>query len=302
MFMKKLTKERIKAPFLAAVPMIIVLVFSVIAILVVTIISLAVGKDPDNISEWTDFLCMEFAMLAGAATAVALVNKRNKTRLRDFMKIKDFDIMVPIMLLLFGWSAGEICDHIGALVLSQFMTVEPNVTDLSHVTSILSAVICAPIFEELLFRFAGSELGKGAYSIPVICVANSIFFAAVHGYNIQGFGNVLVGAVCMAYVYCKTGNLLYTMLEHALHNALCIIDFEQFSLFGTPLYYEKNGFVFSGWWWLAINAVVLVVCLVYYFKVFRKKYVDDKFKVNRETGLPDTAIAAEEIAEDTVTA
>ncbi len=287
--MKKLTKERIKTPFLSVVPMIMVLVFTFVAIIALTVIQLAMGIDPDG--EWNetvDFLFTEFGMFTGAVVAVTLVRSRNKTRFRDFIHIKNFDIMVPIMLMIFTWSVGEVCDHFSGLILSQFMTIEPNAEHSRDIIGIIGAVICAPIFEEIIFRFGGCEITKGAYSVPVICIANGIFFAAVHGYNIQGFGNVLIGGVCAAYVYCKTGNLLYTMLEHAIHNAVCFINFGDISLFGDPLYYEQNGFILGAWWWVAYNAVLVVVCLVYYFKIFRKKYSEDKFAVNKETGLPDT--------------
>lgn len=287
--MKQLTKTRIKSTFFSALPMGIYLAFAVIAIIASTIILMAVtGSEESN--DWVDLITNVISIAMGALTAIALVKSRNNTKLRDFAFVKNFDWAVPVMLTLFGYSAGEVLDHFGGLILSGFMTVEPNRGIEVILPNVISAVIVAPIFEELIFRFGGCELTKGAYPLPVICIANGLFFAAVHGYNIQGFGNVTIVGITMAYVYCKTGNILYTMIPHALHNALCCLPFEELSLFGTPVYMEKNGFVLGGWWWVAINAVITAVCLVYYFKVFRKKYTEDKFAVNHETGLPDTAI------------
>ena len=290
--MKQLTKTRIKSTFFSALPMGIYLVFAVIAIIVSMIILMAVtGSDESN--EWIDLITHVVSIAMGALTAMALVKSRNNTKLRDFAFIKNFDWAAVIMLTLFGFSAGEVLDHFGGLILSNFMTVEPNRGIEVTLPNVISAVIIAPLFEELIFRFGGCELTKGAYSMPVICIANGLFFAAVHGYNIQGFANVMVFGITAAYVYCKTGNILYTIITHSLHNAICCISFDEFSLFGTPVYTEKNGFILGGWWWVAINTVITAACLVYYFKVFRKKYTEDKFDVNYDTGLPDTAIEKE---------
>ena len=150
---------------------------------------------------------------------------------------------------------------------------------------IISAVICAPIFEELICRFGWCELARGAYSLPIICIANGIFFSLPHMYNIQGFINVFIGGLCSAYVYCKTRNILYVIIRHALHNALCCIDLE--IIFGEYATHE-NGFIQYSWQYLAVNAVLVIISVIYFVKVFRKKYTENYFEVNRETGLAIT--------------
>lgn len=280
--MKKLTKQRIVKPLLAVSPFAVYIAFAFILAIAVAFICEAMGMSADEVENlplikdgWLDELCIGIA----AIFAISLVKKVNKVSIKEVISVKNFDIAVPLMLTVFAWSFGEVADHFCGLVLSNFMTVEPNKSIPLGFAGIVVAVICAPIFEEIIFRFAGTELPKGAYSMPIICIANSLYFAAVHGYNVQGFLNVFVGGVCMAYVYCKTGNLLYTMIEHAIHNALCFIPLNVF-------YYEKNGFMLGKWYWVAANAAAVVVCIVYYFKVFSKKYTENHFEVNRETGLP----------------
>lgn len=280
--MKKLTKQRIVKPLLAVSPFLIYIVFTFVLAVVICFIFGMAGLDADEIEKlplitdgWLDELCIGIA----AVFAFALVKKVNRAKIKEVIRVKDFDFSVPLMLTAFAWSFGEIADNFCGLVLSNFMTVEPNRSIPLGFAGIVTTVICAPIFEEIIFRFAGAELPRGAYSLPVICVANSLYFAAVHGYNVQGFLNVFIGGVCMTYVYCKTRNILYTMIEHAIHNALCFIPLNAF-------YYEKNGFILGKWYWIAANAVLLAACIIWYFKVFRKKYTENYFEVDRENGLP----------------
>lgn len=279
--MKQLTKNRINTPILSILPIVIYLILAAATGITAAVISEIIGMTEE---EFAENLFMQFAdqicMLIGALLCCLILKKHSGTRLKDVIGIKNFDIAVVLMLLLGTWAAGELCDHFGGLILSQFMTVEPNRTVTPEIPAIIGAVIIAPIVEELIFRYLGSEFPRGAYPMPVICIASGLFFSAMHLYNIQGFFNVLIGGIAASYVYCKTRNILYTMLEHAIHNALCFLPFDKW------FYYEKNGFVLSSWLWVIINTVILAAALVYYFKVFRKKYTENYFEVNRETGLP----------------
>lgn len=295
--MTQLKKQRLISPFLSLSPLLFYLTLSSVALTVIMIILLvpkfAQGGtfDPMTLIEdlttnpavmLTDQVCM----LLGAIIGCFLIRKRNRTSFKKVLSFQNFDITVPIMLLIFSWSMGEVCDHFGGLVLSNFMEVEPNRTLPEGWVGFVVGVIGAPIAEELMFRYCGLEFPRGAYSAWIICLANAIYFASMHLYNVQGFLNVFIGGFTMAYVYCKTRNLWYTLIEHALHNLLCLLP-----IFGN-VYYEKNGFVLGQWWWVAVNGVLLAVSLVYYFLYFRKKYNTDYFKVNTETGLPDPEFEA----------
>ncbi len=276
--MKKITKRRIAAPFLSVTPMLVNVAFSILFAVVVAVIdsSQLLQQDSSYENEYLSLAMDIFSTGIAVIFSCAIVKKVTNVNIKETLVFKNFDFSVPIMLTLFGFAAGKLSDHLVGLIFSSFMTVEPNRGMEFGLYSVISAVIIAPIAEEIMFRFAGCELGRGAYHIPVICIANALFFSACHGYNIQGFLNVFIGGVCAAYVYCKTRNILYTMLEHAIHNAVCFIP-------NDSTYYEKNGFVLSNWWSLLINAVIVVLCIVWYIKVFRKKYTENYFKV----GIPE---------------
>ncbi len=276
--MKKITKRRITAPLLSVTPMLVNVAFAFLFTVVVAVIdsSQLLQQDSSYENEYLSIAMDIFSTGIAVIFSCAIVKKVTNVNIKETLVFKNFDFSVPIMLTLFGFAAGELSDHLVGLILSNFMTVTPNSGMEFGLYSVISAVIIAPIAEEIMFRFAGCELGRGAYHIPVICIANALFFSACHGYNIQGFLNVFIGGVCAAYVYCKTRNILYTMLEHAIHNAVCFLP-------GDNHYYLRNGFVLSKWWFLLINAVIVVLCVVWYIKVFRKKYTENYFKV----GIPE---------------
>ncbi len=276
--MKKITKRRIVAPLLSVTPLLVEVAFMFLFAVVVAVIdsSLILQQDGSYENEYLSIAMEIFSTGIAVIFSCAIVKKVTKVNIKETLVFKNFDFSVPIMLTLFGFAAGELEDHLTGLIFSSFMTVEPDRGMEFGLYSVISAVIIAPIAEEIMFRFVGCELGRGAYHIPVICIANALFFSVCHGYNIQGFLNVFIGGVCAAYVYCKTRNILYTMLEHAIHNAVCFIPKDS-------VYYEKNGFVLSNWWFLLINAVIVVLCIVWYIKVFRKKYTENHFKV----GIPE---------------
>ena len=282
--MKALTKERIKKPLLCGVAFSFILIVPVILIMFAQIIGMFVVGENYEVSDNLVFIFTELGMLSASVIACSFVKKRHGTKLRETVKVKDFDFALPVMLMIFDWGVGEIIDHCTGLILSNFMVVEPNTIEIT-VISIISAVICAPIFEELICRFGWCELARGAYSLPIICIANGIFFSLPHMYNIQGFINVFIGGLCSAYIYCKTRNILYVIIRHALHSALCFCDLE--IIFGEYATHE-NGFIQYSWQYLAVNAVLVIISVIYFVKVFRRKYTENYFEVNRETGLAIT--------------
>ncbi len=283
--MKQFTKERIKKPLLCILSFGISFLVIVITSIVMIIADISF-EEGDIVFEIIIELAGEIGMLLSAVVACAFVRKRHGTTLKSTIKLKGFDPMVPLMLLIFDHGITELMSHCVGAVLSRFMTVEPNPAVELTLISVIGAVVFAPLFEEIICRFGWCELARGAYSLPVIVIGNGFLFSIVHLYNIQGFFNVLVGGMMMAYVYCKTRNILYTMIEHALYNASCFVDFGV--VFGDYSYME-NGFLMYEPRWLIFNAVLVAIGAVYFLTVFRKKYTENYFAIDRETGLALTA-------------
>lgn len=131
------------------------------------------------------------------------------------------------------------------------------------VVMIITAVIMAPIFEEIIFRGVIQKglMNKGVEPWKAI-LFSSIIFGVVHANPWQFVGAVLLGCV-LGLVYYKTKSLLLPMLLHGFNN-LCS------SLLIT---YTKNesfaeAFKVSEWIILAIG--IALFSLFYY--LFMKKY------------------------------
>lgn len=96
--------------------------------------------------------------------------------------------------------------------------VQTMIEDSDLWIDLLFLVILAPILEELFFRKLLCSkllvLGEG-YAILI----SSVIFGLSHGNFFQFAYTALVGAV-LAFIYVKTGRLIYTIIYHALLNLL----------------------------------------------------------------------------------
>jgi len=250
--MKELTKQRIVAAVLSVLPMGIYF----IVYLLLTIVSMAASTDSDMVN----VLLHAASMVIASVVMCMVLKKRTGKRFTDTLSVRDFDIVIPLLLLVFTWCAGEVLDGIVAGVCSEFMAVRQNPNPEITPAHIVSAIIVAPVFEEIINRYLGTEFAEEYYPLSVLCIANAFYFTILHGYNIQGVANVMVYGVCSAYVYLKTKRLFYLIPVHMCHNALCMIDYGNKMFFGSPINKEKNGFVLASPQWVLFNIAVAVVC------------------------------------------
>lgn len=261
--MKGQMRKRIVAILLSVLPMVIYLFLLVLFILIYALLQ---GDYPDKIF----FLINAVSMSLAAAIMCGVLRKQTGKRLKNVLSIRKFDLTLVLLLLIFTWCAGHVTDGIVAYLCSGFMTVASNASPTTSL-DIAEAILAAPILEEIIFRYLGTEFTEQYFPLPFICVANAVYFTLMHGYNIQGFANIMVFAVCMVYIYLKTRNLLYMILVHMLHNTACLLDYGDKPFLGSPIYSEKNGFVLGSPQWIIVNLVVAVVCAVIYLKKYRGK-------------------------------
>ncbi len=81
----------------------------------------------------------------------------------------------------------------------------------------LSAVLFAPIFEELFFRGALISFS----SIPLTCIASSVVFAAFHGAD--SFFQALLMGLVFSYFYISSKNIAVSIICHMVNNALALV-------------------------------------------------------------------------------
>ncbi|MCC7553264.1 MAG: CPBP family intramembrane metalloprotease [Methanobacteriaceae archaeon] len=93
--------------------------------------------------------------------------------------------------------------------------------------SLLSSVVVAPIFEELLFRGIFLQRLHIVFKITTAILITSILFGIVH--NFGGIISAIVFGICMCILYVKSQNILVPIFAHFLNNlfaeTIVIIDY-----------------------------------------------------------------------------
>lgn len=161
-----------------------------------------------------------------------------------------FTALIPTTGPFFGWFY-EFFQN-----LMQFMTDDP-------IVMVITAVIMAPIFEEIIFRgiIQKGLINNGVQPWKAIVFA-SIVFGLVHGNPWQFVGAVMLGCV-LGLVYYKTKSLLLPMLLHGFNN-LC----SSILIFYTKSENFADAFKVSEWVILGVG----IILLSSFYYLFMKKY------------------------------
>ncbi len=111
--------------------------------------------------------------------------------------------------------------------------LEPNTITLDSIRADLpfaaSAVLCAPVIEELSFRYmALTPFRKKSHRITVMIVV-SVIFGVLH---IRNWCSVILDALLLGTVFLKARNINYTILIHAFKN-LWVMPLTALSLLGV---------------------------------------------------------------------
>ncbi|MBE6023779.1 MAG: CPBP family intramembrane metalloprotease [Cellulosilyticum sp.] len=137
-------------------------------------------------------------------------------------------------------------DGIMGSILSVLYPMEPMQADVTSWVYYLSAIVVAPIFEELLFRYGLYNIIRQKMSHTFSMLLSAILFATIHGYQLQGFISCFVAAMVFTWIYRKTKDIRCSMLAHMSCNAFAIImnviQEAGIKLGGVPLQYGKNGY------------------------------------------------------------
>lgn len=143
-----------------------------------------------------------------------------------------------------------------------FTKLMEQLTD-DPVVMIITAVICAPIFEEIVFRgiIQKGLINKGIKPVNAIIIA-SVIFGLVHANPWQFVGAVLLGCV-LGLVYYKTKSLLLAMLLHGFNNLCSTI---------LIVYTKNESFAdaFKIPEWMILAGGVILFSVFYY--LFTRKY------------------------------
>jgi membrane protease YdiL (CAAX protease family) len=90
--------------------------------------------------------------------------------------------------------------------------------------AVLSAVVAAPFFEEVIFRGLLYATFRRRFGFLASALASALIFAAAHGYGWVGLVSVLWSGLVWAWAYERTRSLVPGMLAHAAVNLLATIS------------------------------------------------------------------------------
>lgn len=227
-----------------------------------------VSGDSDRISN----IFNSVAYLASGIFSIWFVKKTCGRTILQAVDFKHFDIFVLLFSIICPLSLSYVVMHLCGLILSSSTVIESNSSVALGIGLIVEAVIVAPLAEELIFRFGGIEILKREYKAPFAIIIVTVLFAVMHAYNIQGITAMLTISLIWTVVYYYTGNVIYTIAGHIIYNSLQLVDKSKLIIFGSPAYYLKNGFIMCSIPWLVIQLVILLVMVIYFVMIFRKKY------------------------------
>ena len=166
---------------------------------------------------------------------------------------------------------------VGEFVTSQIPTTGPffgdfykffeglmsNLVD-DQAVMVITAVIMAPIFEEIIFRgiMQKGMMNNGVEPWKAILLS-SILFGLIHGNPWQFVGATLLGCV-LGLVYYKTKSLLLPMLLHGFNNLCSAI---------LIFYTQKESFAeaFNVSEWMLLGIGIVLFSIFFYLFVFRNK-------------------------------
>lgn len=131
----------------------------------------------------------------------------------------DLKLLGIILLLRISWSM------FGQQLAFVTLPYTPYEETTMNLMSALSAIILSPITEEITFRYGIINIGK-KYEKSVLAIFMSvILFVVVHFPNLPVAVCMIGSAFLYAFVYFKTGNLLYSVIAHSVSNFFSVMTY-----------------------------------------------------------------------------
>lgn len=158
--------------------------------------------------------------------------QKNKLSVKEFFKY-----LLMCFPLMYG---GNIIGNVLSNLLTKGAAQNPLnsiVLDDNILLKIFFVCICAPVFEELLFRKLIIDHTR-QYGEKVAIFFSAIAFGLFHMNLFQFFYAFLIGAL-FAYVYAKTKDIKYSMIMHSIINFMGSI-IAPFALQGVDLEFWSN--------------------------------------------------------------
>lgn len=127
-------------------------------------------------------------------------------------------VVASIVVTAVNWGLTNLITKFDATMTNQDFAV--TLVDNYKVMAIIAVCICAPIVEELVYRYSISTIIKNDIAFLIV---SSLIFGLVHGIGIVTIVYVFLGA-CFAICYLKTGkNVVASSIIHIINNTIAAV-------------------------------------------------------------------------------
>lgn len=134
--------------------------------------------------------------------------------------------------------------------------------------AILSAVVAAPILEEVLFRGLIFESCRERFGRGAAVLISALLFGLIHVIPVQVINAFVVGLI-LGYVYLKTNSLLSVIILHGVNNA---IAYATMALLGADANVTLKEMMSSSWlYWIiyALSAALFIFAMLRLYRTLR---------------------------------
>lgn len=125
----------------------------------------------------------------------------------------------PVLLL---W--GVLFMSCTSLVIEPLLSLLPEVPNIygRGPWAVLTLVVMAPLFEEVIFRGVLLESARARYGVAAAWIVSSVLFGVVHLHPAVAV-NALFAGLILGFFYIATGSLWTSVILHAVNNALAYL-------------------------------------------------------------------------------
>ena len=161
---------------------------------------------------------------------------------KDLELRKDRSFIKMIVVAVFSVCIGMILfnSFVGFLLNRIFPITEDVALDKTAFDHIV-VILISPVAEEYFFRKGLYGYAREKINIPIAVILTALIFAELHGYHLQGFLSVFFSGILYALIYEHSGNIMYSICAHMMHNASASIV-NAFERHGVQLSYNLNGY------------------------------------------------------------
>lgn len=166
----------------------------------------------------------------------------------------------PVLLV---W--GVVFILVTSVVLEPLMSLLPAPPDAygRGVWSLLTLVVMAPLFEEVLFRGVILESTRARYGVMAAWLVSSLIFGIIHLHPAIVL-NAFVAGLILAFIYLKTDSLWPAIILHAINNGVAFVAL--ISGHGNAMLSDLVG---NRTYYVLIYLVALAVFLFSGYRVYR---------------------------------